>query len=376
MSTRRAKDSVLALLVACLAAAAPLSAQGAKQASKEATKAAKAPKAPKAPKDSGHVSKFFQAETPLAVTLTTNIGRIRGDKAADAPWRAATMRYAAVAPDTGTVVVPTRLRTRGLWRLKNCQFPPIRINFTSEAVKGTLFKGLDEPKLVNYCRDTDEYEQYILQEFQLYRVYQLLTPVSHAVRLLQLTYADSASGKQEAARYAFVVEEPSVLAARIGGKMLKIKGAGPNDYEPVQLALVGLFQYMIGNTDFALGELHNVELLGMPMGDFYPVAYDFDFSGAVNARYATVDAKLPVKRVRDRLYRGYCVENDVYPQVIARFNAKKDSIYALYRDPVGKLLKESIANETLKYFDEFYRVINNQRSFKSEVVDACLGGKR
>ena len=106
------------------------------------------------------------------------------------------MSYVATAPDTGVVTVPARIRTRGIWRLKNCEFPPIRINFTNEAVKGTAFRGLDEPKLVNYCRNNDDYEQYILQEFQLYRIYRLLTPVSHAVRLMHLTYADSATGKE------------------------------------------------------------------------------------------------------------------------------------------------------------------------------------
>ena len=133
---------------------------------------------------------------------------------------------------------------------------------------------------------------------------------------------------------------------------------------------------MIGNTDFSLSGLHNAELLSMPIGEYYPIVYDFDFSGAVNARYATTDPSLPIKRVRDRLYRGYCVPNDVYPEVIARFNAKKDSIYALYRDPIGKLMKPRIADETLKYFDEFYRIINDPRVFKREVIDACAGSKR
>ena len=39
------------------------------------------------------------------------------------------------------------------------------------------------------------------------------------MRVIQLTYADSASGKVEATRYAFIEEEPDALAARIGGKI-------------------------------------------------------------------------------------------------------------------------------------------------------------
>jgi hypothetical protein len=330
-------------------------------------------KAPKPrPSDSTSVSKFFRSETPIVATLTTNVGRLRGDKnAATAPWRPATLSY--TGPDTAHGTIPVRLKTRGIWRLKNCQFPPVRLNFTSEAVKHTPFAGLDQPKLVNHCRDEDTYEQYVLQEFQLYRIYRLLTPASHAVRLLKLSYADSGSGKILATRYAYIEEQPGELAARMLAKQSKLKGARPDDLEPYQSAIVGLFQYMIGNTDFAYGALHNVELIQMQNGDYWPVVYDFDFSGAVNARYATVDPQLRVRNVRDRLYRGFCVPKEEYPKAVALFNAKKDSIYALYRDSLGTLLRPGIVDETLKYYDEFYKTINNPRSLKNEIMDACIG---
>lgn len=363
--------SLAALGLALVALSAPARAQSAK----DGAKSSKKKDADKRPKGDGVLSKFFQSEEPITATLTTNLKRIKGDKAADAPWRAATFSYTGVAPDTSTVTIPARIRTRGVWRLKNCELPPLRVNFKSEDVKGTLFKGLDEPKLVNVCRDLEEFDQYILQEFQLYRIYRLLTPASHAVRLLRLAYADSVTGTKEITRWAFIVEDPAALADRVGAKILKIKGAGPNDLEPVQSTLVAMFLYMIGNTDFSVSGLHNAELLSMGFGEYYPVVYDFDFSGAVNARYAGPDKSLPIKRVRDRLYRGYCVPADVYPEVIQRFNAKKDSIYALYRDPLGKLLRPSIADETLKYFDTFYKTLNDPKLFKRDIVNECVGKK-
>jgi hypothetical protein len=362
---------VASSLCAMTVANAQLSAKPPKDTAKAKAKAAK--DSARAVKDSGAISAFFRDETPIAATLTTNIRRIRGDKGENAPWRAATWSFTGA--DGAPVVIPARIRTRGIWRLKNCEFPPIRLNFTSEAVKKTPFHGLDKPKLVNYCRNTDEYEQYLLQEMQLYRAYRLLTPASHAVRVIRLTYADSASGKVEATRYAFIEEEPDALAARIGGKALKAPGAMPDDLEPDADLIFGLFQYMAGNTDFGISALHNVELVALSTGGYVPIAYDFDFSGAVNARYATVDPKLSVKRVRDRLYRGYCVPPATYPKVVALFNAKKDSIYALYRDPVGKLLPPDAAYETLKYFDEFYRVINDPKALKREIMDVCVGLK-
>ena len=329
-------------------------------------------KTAKLPHDSAKIAAFYAAETPLAVTLTANIKRIRGDKDANAPYRSATLSYA----DSGkTITVPARIRTRGIWRLKTCEFPPLRVNFTSEDTKHTVFKGTDNPKLVSYCRDEDVGEQYLLQEFQLYRIYRLLTPISHAVRLVKMTYVDSASGKPHASRYAFLSEDPDAVAARMSGKILKITGAGPDDLEPFQDALVGVFQYLVGNTDYALSALHNAEIIGRDNGDYVPVVYDFDFSGAVNAKYATADPRLRISGVRQRLYRGYCVPADVYPRVFAVFNAKKEQIYGLYKDQIGKLLRPQIVDETLAYFDEFYKTINEPRAVKMQIIDACLGKK-
>jgi hypothetical protein len=331
---------------------------------------APAPSQEAAKKPPRPVPTFFDSEDPLIVTLTANLGNLTGRRRTDTAWRAATISYKATEPTA--VTVPLRVRTRGIWRLKTCEFPPLRLNFSGEGADGTVFRGLDKPKLVSYCRDNDTYEQYVLQEYQLYRIYQLLTPVSHKVRLLRVAYTDSAGGKVEATRYAILLEEPKALAARLGGKILEQKGALPGDLDPFHDALVGVFQYLIGNTDFSTNGLHNMELFAQPNGDVLPLAFDFDFSGAVNASYATVDPSLSVTRVRDRLFRGYCTEGDAFPRVLALFNEKKPQIYALYDDPVGKLLDRRVARETLKFFDEFYRTINDSRSARSEILKACI----
>ena len=93
----------------------------------------------------------------------------------------------------------------------------------------------------------------------------------------------------------------------------------------------------------------------------------------MDARYATVDPRLTVKRVRDRLYRGYCTTPDHYAAVFALFNERKEAILGLYRDRLGALLKPDIARETIAYFEEFYKTINDPRRAKYAIVDACLG---
>jgi hypothetical protein len=317
------------------------------------------------------VPAFFQSQDPIEVTFTTNIGKIREDKRENPPWRPATLTYRGT--EGNLVTVPVKARTRGIWRLKMCEFPPLRLNFSKETSKGTIFHKLDKPKLVSYCHDMDSYEQYILQEYQLYRIYQLLTPVSHKARLLKFAYADSADGKVRTRRYGIVMEEPNALAARLGGSVIAQKGARPSDLDPLQDALFGVFEYFIGNTDFSVAGLHNVELFFSSRGDVMPIAYDFDFAGAVNARYAVPDSTLRLLSVRQRLFRGYCTDAESYGKAFAAFNEKKPEIYALYSDSIGKLMDRGTVRETLRYFDEFYDTINNQRAAKRSIIESCIG---
>ena len=315
-------------------------------------------------------ARFYQADRPLEISLTTNLKRIRSDKGDKAPWRPAMLSFIDSAGKRYSI--PAQIKTRGIWRLKNCEFPPLRLNFKSESTKGTLLQGIDKPKLVSFCQNNDDYERYIMEEMQLYRIFGLLTPASHRARLLKMSYADSATGKVQATRFAILLEEPEVVAARLGGSLVDLKGALPRDLVTGQDALAAVFQYLIGNTDWSTYALHNMELVRREDGDHLPIPYDFDFSGAVNATYATVDPKLPVQHVRDRLFRGYCHEPEDFQKVFSLFNEKKSAIYALYSDSIGSRLPKKTVEETLKYFDDFYATINNPRRAKNDIMDACI----
>lgn len=322
--------------------------------------------------DSVATPPLFATETPLAVTFTANFGHLRTDKGDATPWRAATMRYAGA--DGTPVTVPLRAKSHGIWRLKHCVIPPIRLNFSNKLAKGTQFHDVQKPKMVSVCKDQDGYEELVLKEMQLYRIYQLLTPMSHRVRTLRVAYTDSASGKVEATRYAFVIEDPDELADRLGGTMTKAKGATTDDMETAPLAIAFLFEYLIGNLDFSFNQLHNGEvIMKSDASPAIPVAYDFDFSGAVNAPYATVDPQFRTRRITERIYRGYCTLAPANPAAVALFLQKKAAIYALYHDDVGKLLPPSAIRESLAYFDEFYENIKTPKDAQDNVFRNCVG---
>ncbi|WP_373060528.1 hypothetical protein [Gemmatimonas sp.] len=350
----------------------------------EAQDTSKKPKKPKAPRtaadsltDAGlpkpgkmPAPPMFASEKPLELTLTTNIKQIKKDKNADAPWRTATISYTGEADKT--ITVPVRVKTRGIWRLKHCDYPPIRIKVADKAGKGTLLEDLDEPKLVTYCRNLDTYEQYVLQEAQLYRINRVVTDISHKVRLLRLSYADSASGKVEVTRYSFLIEDPAQVARRANGKIFEQKGATADDLDPDISALAFTFQYFIGNTDFDFAGLHNGEVIALPDGRNLPVSYDFDFAGAIDAMYAGVDPKMKVTRVRDRQFRGFCSHEAAYPKAFEQFVARKDAIYSLYRDEIGQLISPGKVKSTLGYYDDFYENIKTPKDAQRNLFTTCV----
>jgi len=357
------------LLVAVLAAPfTPATAQGADKPVKQK----KADKEKKSGSDTAATPPLFTSEAPLAVTFAANWGDLRGDRAETSPYRAATMSYTAA--DGKTVTVPLKVKTHGVWRLKHCNLPPLRLNFSNKETKQTVFYDAQKPKMVSVCRDNDSYEQLLLKEMQLYRVYQVVTPMSHRVRLLRVSYADSATGKAQITRYAFLVEDPDEMADRLDGKLTKVKGATADDYDPDALATAYMFEYFIGNLDFSFNGVHNAETILKNDGSIaLPVAYDFDFSGAVNAPYASVDPQFRTKRVVDRLFRGYCRILPSYQVAIANFQAKRDKIYALYHDATGSLLSPGTVKETLEYFDEFYDEVKTPRDAEANVLRNCVG---
>ncbi|MBA3890275.1 MAG: hypothetical protein H0X64_07070 [Gemmatimonadaceae bacterium] len=315
---------------------------------------------------------FYDARAPMALTLTADFASLRRDRQDDPPWRAATVGFtdSAGAP----VTLPARVRARGLWRRRNCEMPPLRLDFARSVVAPTPLAGVNRPKLVQFCQDARRPEQYVLSEFQLYRIYALLTPVSHKARLLRVTYVDSSSRKVRTTRHAFLLEEPQALARRLGGRELDIKGSVSDDLDERTRVVMGVFQYMIGNTDWSSSGLHNVELFAIG-AVIYPVAYDFDHSGAVDAHYALPPPQLPIRTVRQRLFRGACGADTTFTEVFEHFRANREAIYALYSDEVGRLMDPGVVRRTLRYFDEFYAILDDPRTARREILDRCAASQ-
>ena len=126
---------------------------------------------------------------------------------------------------------------------------------------------------------------------------------------------------------------------------------------------------MVGNTDWWIGNQHNVKLVSVDGSMPIPVPYDFDITGVVNTNYGIPDERLGISSVRERLFRGYCRIPGEYEEILEIFKEKKDAIYALYTS--CSLLDEKQLKATLSYYDRFYEIINDPQQIRIYFYDAC-----
>lgn len=286
-------------------------------------------------------------------------------------------------PDTVDVDIRTRGRTRLQKRI--CRFPPLRLDFPKDSVAGTLFEDQNRLKLVTHCQDDrEEYEQYVLLEYLIYRTYNILTDLSFRVRLAHITYEDTQEERETITRYGFLIEDDDMVAERNGWSYLAIPGVPPEMLDPQNLAMTGVFHYLIGNTDWSAFEAdpgeseccHNTKPIGAPQGPVFSLPYDFDMSGLLNTRYANRLyggnlEQLGIRSVRQRLFRGLCMSQPLWSDVFARFNELRPQIEALFQNQEG--LEEDVVKDTLKYIDDFYKVINDDGRVRREFERKCRG---
>ncbi|MDH5235891.1 MAG: hypothetical protein OEW77_13135, partial [Gemmatimonadota bacterium] len=254
---------------------------------------------------------------------------------------------------------------------RNCSFPPLYIRAAKEVREGTLLQGNPRLKITTPCRpDRDEYQQWILLEYLTYRTYAAIDSVNHRTRLAHITYQDSTGREKPVAVTAFFLEIEEEVADEHDLKLVETKGALFADVVTPILDKLSLFEYWIGNTDWSLSQLHNITLFQNAALQYVPVAYDFDWSGTVNARYAFPQANLGIRSVRQRLHRGPCRTAAEWAPTITHYLARKPVLDSIWATPLEGLDPKRQA-ETKKWLDELWPLLGDAGRFKRAVIDIC-----
>ena len=278
--------------------------------------------------------------------------------------------------------LPVKVRVRGQSRTVTCRFPPLRLNFSGRAAKGTVFEGQDKLKLVTHCRNGQaHYENNTLDEYAAYRIFNEISDASYRVRLLRIRYEDTDAKLRHLDRpyYGFVIESTAELASRLGGKEARIDGVLYSRLDESQTARLNVFQYLVANTDWSFVTAtaksnccHNIDLIEV-RDSLLAIPYDFDRSGLVDARYAKPAEEMGIRSVTTRLYRGYC--RSPIEAVAAAVNdiaGRRDGIMAVI-DAVPVVTGEGGQART-EYVGHFFDEVTDDREKLLEKFDwGCIG---
>ena len=279
-------------------------------------------------------------------------------------------RWSYMDGDGLTTEMSVFVRTRGNSRRQPevCSFPPLRLRFREDQVGNTLFAGQEKLKLVTHCRtEVREYQQYLLEEYLLYHVYQMVSDLSFHVRLARVTYSDRRQNMPRIMRAGFFLEDKHAMAARLGGTIVK-QSERAGELDAATTATLEVFQYLIGNVEWSLDDHDNIEVVDIG-GEYYPVPVDFDVAGVIAPPYARPNEALGVQRVGDRVFRGACRPRDELDAALGLFTERKDDIYALYRS--FPLLEDERRERALAYFDEFFDIIGDKQRVEREFTARC-----
>lgn len=312
---------------------------------------------------------LFGLEEALNMTLKTDFKTFRR-KRSDGEYQAAAMTIEV--SDSFRLIHPVRLKARGIYRRENCAMPPIWLNIRYAGIETSELNGIRRMKMVCMCKFNEAYSEYLLREYLVYKIYNLVTPYSFRVRLLNLTLVDTGKDNKETKGWGFLIEPTEMMARRLGAREIKSDDLTMRTVNQEAMDRLAMFQYMIGNPDYSVTGRHNLKILaseGSGPHGFIPVPYDFDFTGLVNAIYAFPNEKLNLSSVRERYYRGPCRDQLSYDQALESLEAVRDEIEATIW--AFDFLSEEARFDMIGYIESFFGTALNERFFDREISPSC-----
>lgn len=246
------------------------------------------------------------------------------------------------------------LRPRGRYRRKVSEIPPMKIRFSESELLADNLDTLNEIKIALPGTHTNQGNELIIKEYLAYRMFEKVSDSYFRARLVKLTLVDThKKGYGKKKLFAIFIEDEEEVAQRLGGEPEEEFGFKMSVFDQQQAALVVMFQYMIGNTDWEFPMHRNVELI-KNVGDRKMLAlpYDFDFSGLVSAPYASPSSESGVKTVRDRYLMSEGVDADALKAATNILKANENEFYKLCD---SKYLSKDVSDDMKKFLSVFFQ---------------------
>jgi hypothetical protein len=255
------------------------------------------------------------------------------------------------------------LSMRGKSRRRICDLPPLRVHFPRKLLKkNDIRRKHNTLKLVSYCKDKANFEYYILREYMAYLMYNQLTDYSFKVKLVQIDYEDINGGFSPVSRYGFLIENTDELAERLNAKEKAKYQMGRDSLNQYQYDVLALFQYLISNTDWRIGALHNIKVIkDKDTDEYYAIPYDFDYSGFVNTEYSIPNPDFNQASIYTRIYLGDCREFEALQDARKRVLKMKNELLTC---PDNWPFKSKQCKRSLKFIKRSYKILEKDKSYR------------
>ncbi len=257
------------------------------------------------------------------------------------------------------------VRTRGKFRRSRCEIPPVKLKFSIDSLRAYQMNKMNEIKLVLPCLDRSDSEELIIREYIAYRMFETLSPENCArARLIQLQLKDFKK-KRPKKMFAMLVEHEEEVSKRMGSAVVQEWGVKPEQLQADQAALMVLFQFMIGNTDWEIVSCRNIMLLQpADSAKIVTIPYDFDFSGLVSAPYASPSSESGVQTVRDRYLMAKGIDEAAMEQARQSILSRKAEIYKWSEN---KFLSSQSTEDIIKFLDAFFEVLEKDEKIPEKL---------
>lgn len=310
-----------------------------------------------------HINQFFTTTSIPEIKLCADFWQLHSAKN-DTFFIPATISI--LFSDSLQITDSIYIRNRGSQRRKICNTPPLQLQFKKSS--NEALHSLGKLKLVNGCDHSANMEQLVLKEYLVYRMYNLFTEKSFRVRLVKVRYEDVNKKLKSFSQFAFFIEDIDDLAKRNSCRELKAKYA-TEQLNREQITILALFEFMIGNTDWAVPLNQNIKLIGNssePETDPWAVPYDFDYSGIVNAPYAIPHPDLEIESVTERKYLGYSRRFDELKKTLKIFLDKEEAMYQMITD--CPWLYKGSKSEMKNYLQSFFVIAKSNQLIKDQFI--------
>lgn len=315
--------------------------------------------------------KLFESDELLEISLKFDITHYRRNRD-DTEYLPATLVYHTSPTDS--IVRQLRVKCRGISRLSICSFPPLMLNFhKQDSVEGD-FGSVDKIKMVTHCSAGGE--DYLLKEYLIYKLYNVLTDYSFRVRLLRVNYINTYKESKPIRAFAFVIEPKESLCKRLDAVEVETRmNITQKQIRPEVMDRMAIFEYMIGNTDWTVPIFHN-NVLVMSQSNLHgldpgiAVAYDFDYSGLVNTGYAVPAEELKLNSVLERRYLGICRSEETFINALKEFADRKEDFYRVINE--FQYLSPKVKKQMISYLEGFYKGFDKRNSIVNTLLNECM----